>query len=168
MQPSSGGPCPSDSCTPPSSGLGTATALPLAAAAGTGSAGTSAPQLLHMQAAPLAAGQQPRAGVTWPVQLVPGGMPGVPQMHPQLGMVQLVPVPAGMPLGVMAAAKQPPPPNGQNGKAKASSQRQATNREAQKRYRCGRERRRMRACPGAAPLGRGRRREAPPACLLRR
>ena len=131
---SSDGPCPSDSCTP-SSGLGTATILPLTASAGTGSAGASAGQLLHPQAVPHAAGRQPQAGVAWPAQLMPGGMPSMPQMHPQLGMVQLVPVPAGMPLGVMAAGKQPPLPNGQNGKAKASSQRQATNREAQKRYR---------------------------------
>lgn len=99
-------------------------------------------QLLHLQAVQRGMTQQAQPGVAWPVQMAPGGMPqvGVPQMHPQLGMVQLVPVAAGMPLGMTAAvAKQPVrlPANGQNGKAKASSQRQATNREAQKRYRCG-------------------------------
>ena len=123
-------PCPSDSCTPPSSGLGTASALPVATSAGTGPACAPTPQMLHAQAAPHVAGRQPQAGLAWPVQLMPGSMPGVPQMHPQLGMVQLVPVP------MMAAANQLALPNGRNGTAKTSSRRQATNREAQKRYRC--------------------------------
>ena len=137
---SSDGPCPSDSCTPPSSGTGTATAV--AITAGGGSAGAPPPQLLHPQAMPGSMPQQAQPGVAWPVQMMPGGLAGVPHMHPQLGMVQLVPVPAGMPLGMVAhMAKQPAANhhNGQNGKPKASSQRQATNREAQKRYRWGRE-----------------------------
>ncbi len=136
---SSDGPCPSDSCTPPSSATGTATAVAITAAGG--SAGAPQQQLLHPQAVQRGMPQQAQQGMAWPVQVMPGGLPGMPQMHPQLGMVQLVPVAAGMLPGMMPhMAKQPALPHnhhGQNGKPKASSQRQATNREAQKRYRCG-------------------------------
>lgn len=120
--PCSDGPRPSDSCGPPSS-----TAVPLGS--GLAPSSTAAPTpLLH-----------PQQAAAWPMGLAPAS--GVPALQ-QLGHMAVVPMPlaAGVPVGLVAAGKQPAAAhcNGKaaNGRSGASAQRQATNREAQKRYRC--------------------------------
>lgn len=127
----SDGSCLSDSGTPLSSGTPPLTAAgPVPSGAMSGAATAQHPHLLHAQ--------QPHgaAAMAWPM------VPGMPM--PQLAQVAVMPAPAAqLRAGLMAVpvGKLPVPvSNGKsgcalNGRTSASSQRQATNREAQKRYR---------------------------------
>ncbi|EFN54510.1 hypothetical protein CHLNCDRAFT_135224 [Chlorella variabilis] len=117
--------CLSNSCTPPVSGS-EAPACSMMIAAG------SLPSSVQMQPMPPQVATAAGGAAPWALPLMPGMMMMQPG-GPTVAAMPLIPLLGGMPM--MAVGKQQQPAAGKNGISGRQHQRQATNREAQKRYR---------------------------------